>query len=306
MQIFEGKGHGYDIRRRSDSCLGWHCLSSATHFGIIFSIVVVVIVLSIVWMYYMGRARIMGNQTKPHNVPRRQRNRQLHHNTNGPTRPVSHLVQPTPVLQCGVAQQTPIYFFSRPPQVFTARPLGVMNAPLYLPAPIVRPPEAPRPQPPGDVASEPPKAEESQQEKVQPSGNESPMRNPTWWQRLYRAFTLPVGMASTVASSPSPEPLEPLPPTHINIRHSASYPNFVDHAVQTINHKEARDSERSLEEQDETSSMVCNLDTSSDSMLSIRSDVATVHSDDYEMPLSENNQPRPHKEMRVESSSQRA
>ncbi|PTB56623.1 hypothetical protein M431DRAFT_80087 [Trichoderma harzianum CBS 226.95] len=302
MQVFERKGHGY-FRRRSDSCLGWHCLSSATHFGIIFSVVVVVIVLSIVWMYYMGRARIMGNQTKLHNVPRRQRNRQLHRSPNGPTRPVSHLVQPAPVLQYGVAQQTPIYFFSSRPQILTIQPPGVINPHLYLPAPIVRPPEAPRPKPSDDVASSPPKAEETQQEKVQPSGNESPMRHPTWWQRLYRAFTLPVGVASTVASSPSPEPLEPLPPTHINIRHSASCPNFDNHAVQTMDRKEARESERSPEEQDDTSSMVCNLDTSNDSMLSIRSDIATVHSDDYEMPLSENNQPRSHKEMRVEPSS---
>lgn len=244
----------------------------------------------------------MGSQTKPHNVPRRQRNRQLHRNPNGPTRPVSHLVQPAPVLQYGVAQQTPVYFFSRP-QILTIQPPGVINPHLYLPAPIVRPPEAPRPKPYDDVASEPPKAEETQQERVQPSGNESPMRHPTWWQRLYRAFTLPVGVASTVASSPSPEPLEPLPPTHLNIRHSASCPNFDDHAVQAINRKEERDPERPLEEQDEISSMVCNLDTSSDSMLSIRSDVATVHSDDYEMPPREGNQPRSHKEIGAEPSS---
>ncbi|KAL7961668.1 hypothetical protein V8C34DRAFT_273304 [Trichoderma compactum] len=245
-------------------------------------------------MYYMGRARTLRNQSKPHAVPRRQRNRNL----NGPTRPASHLALPAPVLQYGVAQQTPVYFFSRP-QILATRPLGVMNPPhLYLPAPIVRPPEAPRPKASDDVAFEPPKAE-SHQEKVQPPENESPLRHPSWWQKLYRAFTLPVGVASTVASSPSPEPLEPLPPTHINIRHSASCPNFNDRAVQTFNFKEARDSKRSLEEQDETSSMVCNLDTSSDSVESIRSDVATVHSDDYEMPLNENNQPHSHKEMRV-------
>ncbi|KAL6809238.1 hypothetical protein GGI42DRAFT_233705 [Trichoderma sp. SZMC 28013] len=297
MHDFERKGHAF-FHRRSDSCLGWHCLSSATHFGIIFSIVVVFIILSIVWMYYMGRARTLRNQSKPHTVPRRQRNRQLHRSLNGPTRPASHLALPTPVLQYGVAQQTPVYFFSGP-QILTTRPLGVINPHLYLPAPIIRPSEAPRPQPSDIVAAEPPKAEESHQEKVQPSDNESPLRHPSWWQKLYRAFTLPVGVASTVASSPSPEPLEPLPPTHINIRHSASCPNFNDRAVQIFNSKEARDSKRSLEEQDETSSMVCNLDTSSDSVESIRSDVATVHSDDYEMPLSEKNQPHSHKEMIV-------
>ncbi|KAL6698725.1 hypothetical protein J3F84DRAFT_233003 [Trichoderma pleuroticola] len=301
MHVFKGKGHAY-FRRRSDSCLGWHCLSSATHFGIIFSIVVVFIILSIVWMYYMGRARILRNQTKPRNVPRRQRNRQFHRNLDGPSRPASHLALPTPVLQYGVVQQTPIYIFSRP-QILATRPPGVINPHLYSPAPVIRPPEAPRPQPSDDVAAESPKAEESHQEKVQPSENESPLRHPTWWQKLYRAFTLPIGVASTVASSPSPEPLEPLPPTHINIRHSASCPNFDDHAVQTINRKEVRDSGRPLEEQDETSSMICNLDTSSDSPMSIRSDVATVHSDDYEMPLSGNNQLHSHKEMRVESCS---
>jgi hypothetical protein len=41
--------------------------------------------------------------------------------------------------------------------------------------------------------------------------------------------------------------------------------------------------ELTIKEQDETSSMVCNLNASSDSVESIRTDVATVHSDDFEM-----------------------
>ncbi|KAL7912985.1 hypothetical protein GGI35DRAFT_441664, partial [Trichoderma velutinum] len=300
MHIFEGKGHVY-FRRQSDSCLGWHCLSSATHFGIIFSIVIVFIILSIVWMYYMGRSRILRNQSKPHNVPRRHRNGH-HRNLYGPTRPVSHLAQQNLVLQYEVAQPTPIYFFSRP-QILTTRPPGVMNTHLYLPAAVVRPPEAHRPKPSDDVASESPKAEESHQENPQPLENESPSHQLTWWQRFYRAFNLPVGAASTVASSPSPEPLEPSQATHINIRHSASCPSFGHHVVQAVNLKEAKDSEQSTKEQDQTSSMVCNMDTSSDSMLSIRSDAATVHSDDYEMPPHMNNRPQPHREMRGESSS---
>lgn len=250
----------------------------------------------------MGRARILRNQTRSHNVSHRQRNRQHHRNLNGPTRPVPHLAQQTSVLQYGVTQQTPIYFFSRP-QILTTRPLGLMNAHLYLPAAVVRPPEAPQPQPSDDIASESPKAEESHQEKAQTSDIGSSSHHPTWWQRVYRAFNLPVGAASTVASSPSPEPLEPSQATHVNIRHSASYPSFDDHTVQVVSRKEARDSERLLKEQDETSSMICNLDTSSDSVISIRSDVATVHSDDYEMPFSENNQPHSHKQMMVEPSS---
>ncbi|UKZ80714.1 hypothetical protein TrVFT333_008477 [Trichoderma virens FT-333] len=281
MPIFKGQGHAY-LRHRSDSCLEWHCLSSATHFGIIFSIVVVFIILSIVWMYYMGRASIFRKQSDAHNVHRRQRNRHHHRNLKGPARPVSHVVQQIPVLQYGVAQKAPIYLFSGP-QVLPAQPLSVMNSHVPLPAAALRPPEAHQPKVADDIAFEPPKAQGHHQEKAQHSHEESSTHHPTWWQRFYRAFNLPVGAASTVASSPSPEPAEPSKAANIGIRQSASYPSFEDRAVQVDSQKEARDLERPVKEQDEISSIVCNLNSSSDSMQSIRSDVATVHSDDYEV-----------------------
>ncbi|KAL7946198.1 hypothetical protein V8C42DRAFT_319849 [Trichoderma barbatum] len=280
--------------RRSDSCLGWHCLTSAKQFGIIFSIVVIFIILSIVWMYCMGRARILRKQTKPHNVPRRQRIRQHHRNLSSNARPVSSMVQQIPVLQYGVTQQAPVYFFSGP-QVLAAQPLGVMNVhmPLHVPLPatMLQTQEAQQPKPSDDVASESSKAQEHRQRQAQPLDNESVSHHPTWWQRFYRAFNLPVGAASTVASSPSPEPSELPQAKNANANHSASHPRFESRAVQIDDLEETESLERTAKEQDEASSVLCNRDTSSDSAQSIRSDVATVRSDDYEMPPGANNQP---------------
>ncbi|KAL7937676.1 hypothetical protein V8C35DRAFT_293187 [Trichoderma chlorosporum] len=283
MRLFKEEGHAHSPRQ-SSSCVGWHCLSSATHFGIIFSIVVVFISLSMAWMYYMGRARIFRNQARLNNAPRRPRPRQHHRNLNGPARPVAYIVQQIPVLKYGVAQQAPIYFFSRP-QALTAQPLGVMNAPVRLPAVALASPEVQQPTRPDDIIFESPQEREYHKEKSKPSDDASSLNRPTWWQRFYRAFNLPVGAASTVASSPSPEPPRPSPAASTNVRHPVSYPSPKGHAVDVIDSRiEAKDLEGSAKEQDETSSMECNLDNSSDSAQSIRSDVATVHSDDYEMP----------------------
>lgn len=195
---------------------------------------------------------------------------------------MQHIVQRIPVYEYGIAHQAPIYFFSGP-QVPTAQPLGVMNAHIQLPTPAHRPQEAQHPKDSDDIASELPKAQEHRQGQDQPSDNGSPSRHPTWWQRFYRAFNLPVGAASTVASSPSPEPLESPQAVHVNISPSATSPPFDGHALQLDHRTEGGDLEPPAEEQDETSSMLCNLDACSDSVQSIRSDVATVHSDDFEM-----------------------
>lgn len=44
------------ILRRGDSCLGWHCLTAAEQFGVVFSSVIVFLVVSLVYMYCLGKA----------------------------------------------------------------------------------------------------------------------------------------------------------------------------------------------------------------------------------------------------------
>ncbi|KAL6868047.1 hypothetical protein J3F83DRAFT_89744 [Trichoderma novae-zelandiae] len=290
MQLSKGEAqaqaHSHShSRRRSNSCLGWHCLSSVTHFGIIFSIVVTVLILSVVWMYCLGRARIFRKQTEPQNVPNRQRTNQHHHHPETIARPVPPpIVQQVPVFNYAVPQQTLMYFFPGP-QFPTTLPPGVMNAHVQLPAPpIFRPQEAPYPPHPGGMASGLPKAHEYHQAE-EPPDNVYPSRQPTWWQRFYRAFTLPVGDASTVASSSSPEPSERSQAADFDAKPPTASPHTDGgHKVRVENQGERKDLELPINDRDDTSSMLCNLDTSSDSLSSIRSDAATVHSDDFETP----------------------
>ncbi|KAL7821528.1 hypothetical protein V8C44DRAFT_314875 [Trichoderma aethiopicum] len=269
-------------RRRTNSCIGWHCLNSVTHFGIIFSIVVTFLILSVVWMYCMGRARIFRKQTEAQNTPDRRRTTTRRHTPETMARPVPPpIVQQVPVFNYAVPQQPPMYFIPGP-QIPTTLPFGIMNAHVQFPAPIFRPQEAPYPSHPSGMASGFPRAHEHPQEQVEPEDNVFPSRQPTWWQRFYRAFTLPVGDASTVSSSSSPEPSENLQVADTDVKPPTASPRSDGLKVRFDDQREGKELQLPIDDEDDISSMLCNLNTSSDSLSSIRSDVATVHSDDFE------------------------
>ena len=40
---------------RDNICVGWHCLTGAQRFGVIFSVVTTAIVLFVAWLFYLGR-----------------------------------------------------------------------------------------------------------------------------------------------------------------------------------------------------------------------------------------------------------
>ncbi|ETS06494.1 hypothetical protein M419DRAFT_68534 [Trichoderma reesei RUT C-30] len=287
MQLSKGEEHA-QARRRANSCIGWHCLNSVTHFGIIFSIVVTFLILSVVWMYCMGRARIFRKQTEAQITPDRRRTQPRRHTMEDIARPVPPpIAQQVPVFNYAIPQQAPMYFFPGP-QIPTTLPLGVMNAHVQFPAPVFRPQEAPYPRHPGGMASGYPKAHEQHQEQAEPADNVFPSPQPTWWQRFYRAFTLPVGDASTVSSSSSPEPLDTLQAADADNKPPTTSPRSDGLKVRFDDQRERKELQLPIDDQDDVSSMLCNLNTSSDSLSSIRSDVATVHSDDFEMPRRRN------------------
>lgn len=268
--------------RRSNTCLGWHCLNSATRFGIIFSIVVTFIILSVVWMYCAGRARIFRIKTQKNHAPEQKRQRRYHRTPKGSARPVSYSTPQHFVLGNRAPQNFPVYFLPTP-QILPPQPFGVINAHtahMQAPAPTSMPQGPQYPIYPGAAAPELPKAEDSHEESNR--APESSSSHPTWWQRFYRAFNLPAGAASTIASSPSPSP-DPEQRAIIRIDHSAPNRRLGNIPPQPDNQIYQGTSEMTTEEQDDTSSMLCNLDASNDSRESIRSDAATVHSDDFEV-----------------------
>lgn len=50
-------------------CFGWHCLTPAQHFGIIFSVIVVTLFLAILWMCYLGKLATLKKQRGSVSLP---------------------------------------------------------------------------------------------------------------------------------------------------------------------------------------------------------------------------------------------
>ncbi|KAL6910542.1 hypothetical protein GGI43DRAFT_390427 [Trichoderma evansii] len=282
MSLFSAEKETHSLRR-SNACLGWHCLTSTIRFGIIFSIVVSFIILSIVWMYCMGRARILRVKTKTKNASGKQRERRYHRTPKSTARPGPYSVPQNFVFGNGVPQNLPVYFLPGP-QVLSTQPFGGINAHtahIHTLAPTNLPQGTQYPRYSDVTAPELPRTKDSREEPTRAPG-ECSSSHPTWWQRFYRALNLPAGAASTIASSPSPSP-EPEQGAIIRIDHSATTRRFENTPSQFYNQIDKGALELTVKEQDDASSMLCNLNASHDSRESIRSDAATVHSDDFEM-----------------------
>jgi hypothetical protein len=282
MSSFNARKETFHLRR-SDTCLGWHCLNSATRFGIIFSIVVTLIILSVVWMYCAGRARIFRIKTKTNHTPREQRERHHHATPAGVVGPTSYSVPLNFVFENVMPQNFPVYFFPAP-QVLPMQPYGVINAHTaraQTMAPTRLPQRTQYPTYPGVTAPEMPKTKDPRKEPSR-APDECPSSHPTWWQRFYRAFNLPAGAVSTIASSPSPSP-EPEQRAIIRIDHSATNRRPENNPPRFDKQINRGTFNTTVTGQDNTSSRLCNLDASNDSRESIRSDVATVHSDDFDV-----------------------
>ncbi|KAH8122825.1 hypothetical protein LI328DRAFT_169191 [Trichoderma asperelloides] len=284
MSLFSAEKETLSLRR-SDACLGWHCLTSATRFGVIFSIVVTFIILSIVWMYCLGRARIFRIKTKTNHPFGEQRGRRYHRTPQGTARPGLYSVPQNLVFGNGLLQNFPVYFLPGP-QVLPTQPFGVINAHtarIHTLASTNLPQGTQYPGHSHITAPELPKTKDSRKEPSRaPDGCSS--SHPTRWQRFYRALNLPAGAASTIASSPSPSPSpEPEQRAIIKIDHSATNRRPENIPSQFNNQIDKGTFKSEANQQADTSSMLCNLNASNDSRESIRSDAATVHSDDFEM-----------------------
>lgn len=279
-------------RRRAPNCVGWHCLTTAEQFGIIFSIVVVSVVLIIAYMYLLGRMGMRQRDRK--SVP-------LPGGRAGTRR--SHLPPDIVMGNMPVVQQWPGY----PPQVVYL-PAVYQLAPGQVPraqpctgaGPLAPQPAAfPCPVPPyrpllGYQASMFPQIV-LETEGIPPPQDPPPpfpdhgrqSRETTWRQRLSQLFQMPpVGRASTVASSfrsttprtatprsatpigdePGPQSAPPLESQSSQARHQSQRP------------REAEEISVPCRRRSPPASQV---DAEFDETESLESNVATVHSDDF-------------------------
>ncbi|UNI14373.1 hypothetical protein JDV02_001007 [Purpureocillium takamizusanense] len=272
------------MRRGPDNCLGWHCLTRPQQIGIIFSIVVFSVVTLVAYMYCLGRARIAQRNRTTIQLPGGRRTARNHDGN-------------TTMAHLPVAQNIPGY----PPQVvyypavFHLNRHGDQMAPRCVVSLAATPrPYAPIP-PMVMYSTAPARPATHQPFRVAPSSTrveganvsgprayplDSPPeslrrpRHPTWFQRLSRVLRMPVGTASTVASSTTPGTPVQSPPSarEASRRDSRS-------ATHEVNNIERRD-EPSPSPAEPPSSSNTPQDTDGNSL---RTNVATVHSDDYEM-----------------------
>ncbi|KAL6403768.1 hypothetical protein AUP68_13140 [Ilyonectria robusta] len=282
------------FRRQTDQCSGWNCLTTAQRFGIIFSIVVTSVVLILAYMYYLGRITSSHQEL----VLARRRSRRRHRRYSAPNIVMGQLPihQQHPSFQSTVMYQPVL---CNPGGVPVHYPLGHFSpgrlpAPGHLPAGQVPQPPIPMVYPVPPYQSRNPQRNfqpephrgGSARISLSPSSMGSPPRQPTWRQRLSRVFALPVGRVSTVASSSAPgTPIRSRSQSTVTLeRGGQTTPRLSSRSVQEPSHnhrgriysvsptRSVRTRHTSTAQQSDESVV-----------LSPRTDVATVHSDDFEL-----------------------
>lgn len=137
------------IVARDDRCIGWHCLTDAQKFGIIFSIVVVSVVLTIAYLFYLGRRASEHESGFFVYLPGGRRTRR------GPKQSSNVAMAQLPVVQHWpgqgpqVFQQPVVYQLdpNQPPRAYAALTNDLYSQPVPLPPtwgpPLMRPPRHP-------------------------------------------------------------------------------------------------------------------------------------------------------------------
>lgn len=291
--------HVSPLYSRDSECSGWKCLTEAEQCGIISSIVITSIVLILAYMYYLGRITSAHQEIVLARRRRRRRRARLANIS------VSHL--PAVPQYPSQAQQVvyqPVFYslgstpFSPPRAQVPAGPLPPQPVPIIFPttpipprptyvavphvqsgSPPVNPPGNPRGRP---VQRHPP----SESSYPSPSPSQSrglPPRQPTWRQRLCRAFGLPMGRASTIASSAPGTPVQSRSGSAAgreNTRRSLSASQRAEHSHVSRKSQESRRSRgRSTKARHSSDHDRENVPRHE----SPDTNVATVHSDDYEL-----------------------
>lgn len=293
-----------DLHKREEHrCIGWHCLTDAQKFGIIFSVVVVTIVLAIAWMCYLGKVVNKHRQrfTKP--LPGGIRAVQR------PELPSNTALGHMPVAQQWPGHPPQIYYQpvmyrlepSQPPRAYPWTGTGWFQQQMPFPARgIHRPNAIMAPQPPHQDSatraarvnrsrSRTPRRDESSGSSHRFGNAQAPI---SWRQRLNRLLHLPVGRASTIASSEHTRRSGSRSTrSSYEGSHSAGDRNDVSGRGEQLNsiapHRQSSGSSARISESGGQQSLQGHRreEQQVGEAASIDTNVATVHSDDYDMPV---------------------
>jgi hypothetical protein len=264
--------------RHYSHCSGWYCFTPAEQAGIIISVVTVTMVALFVWMYIFGR--ITMNEKRK--ALRQGGRLQSHSPTqNGPI-PLFQLPQ-VPRFPSARITYFPVSY-TRPgilaAQVPTqSHPFMIPQQPVCMIIPV-EPMAYGYPEPiyhpvvhhgnhPNDSALHHASAQASVS-----SPHDLAPRQPTWAQRVCRAFGLPVGRASTVDTESA-----------LGTRTSLEARSEISQRDAQSSHGAAHDDQKHQENRDLPSISSGSNDTQPEDINRIQSPVsiaATVHSDDYD------------------------
>ncbi|KAK4091213.1 hypothetical protein Purlil1_4227 [Purpureocillium lilacinum] len=271
------------MRRKPSQCIGWHCLTRAQQIGTIVSIVVFSVVLLLVYMYCLGRARLAHRKRTTIRLPGGRRTTRGHdHNTALAHLPVAQNIPgypPRVVYYPAVFHlnrhedqtgQSCVVSLAATPRPYAPVPPMIM----YAPAPAQPAPYQSHGQASASIRVERATSGARAHTDVSPPESLRRPRHPNWFQRLGRVLRMPVGTASTVASSTAPgTPVRSTGPENDASRRSSRSTTH-----ETNNVEARREPSPPPVEPQSSSDAVPDTDGNS-----LQTNVATVHSDDYEM-----------------------
>ena len=286
------------LQRQADRCTGWHCLTDAQKFGVIFSVCVVTIVLAVAWMCYLGKAAEAHRQRFSTPLPGGRSAPRFQ------TRPPNTTLGQLPIVQQWPGYQPQIYYQpvvyrldpQQPPRAFPCPGMGLsQQAPMMSRQIPVTCSALPQSQPqlralPANAAPAsrlpPPRetvraAAEESSDSSQRCDNEQYSFG--WRHRLNRLFRLPVGRASTIASSEHPRRSDSR-----STRQSSGTRAEDRRASETRRLHNPVIRQESPRRRASTTQPAQQGSRQSDEVESLDSNLATVHSDDYDLPLRSN------------------
>ncbi|KAM6539734.1 hypothetical protein FALCPG4_18862 [Fusarium falciforme] len=291
--------HVSPLGPRDNQCSGWKCLTEAEQCGIIFSIVITSIVLVLAYMYYLGRITSAHQEIV---LARRRRRRRRERLANISVSQLPAVPQYPSQSQQVVYQ--PVFYslgstpFSPPraqvpPGPFPPQPVPIIYStstipphPAFVAVPRIQQGSlrnSPRSNPRGRSVQRHPPSESSYPSPSPSQSQGLPPRQPTWHQRLCRAFGLPVGRASTIASSAPGTPVRSRSASaggRENIRRSLSTSNCAEHSRVF---RKSQESRRSRGRSDKARHSSGHDREDEPRPESPDTNVATVHSDDYQL-----------------------
>lgn len=184
------------VPRQTGRCLGWHCLTIAQKFGVIFSSTIVGIVLLVAWMYYLGTVTASHRQRNAITLPGGRQMRQ------DPSLPANVALGQLPIAHQRPAHPTHIFY---QPVVYSLDQQQIAHAHPYLvtgpysqaasmaypqPAPFPMPGSIQAPMIPPALPNREPSRPASSQSRLSQEDHLQPQKL-TLQQRINQRFRLP-------------------------------------------------------------------------------------------------------------------